>query len=449
MRIFLFFAILCAFTAIGAVPENAALDFQGVIQAAKEKVFPAVVYIRAVRENPESGDESANVISGSGVVIDPSGEILTNHHVIDRVIDVRCLLEDGRSWPAEIIGGDKELDIALIRLLRDSDDTVPLPTAVLDKVTGQTEGDFVMAMGAPWGMNRSVSIGIISCASRYLNDKSQYSLWYQTDAVIFPGNSGGPLVNISGNVIGINTLGGESGIGFAVPAATIMDVLPGLREFGAVNWSWYGINFQPLRDFNRNIYFPYEEGVIVASTEPNSPAREAGIFPNDRIVAVNGNPVTAVTEEQLPDFRRMLALLPLGEPVVFSVARGEEMLQVEIVPKERGAVGQSDITVCKRWGLSAAAINRFDTPNLFFYQQTGVYIAAVSKIGNAVDAGLVPGDIIVSVNGVAIDSIEDLLAEYDKAVKLVFIRPRADIVILRNGQELRKIMDFSKVYDQE
>ncbi len=449
MRIFLFFAVLCAFTAAGAVPENVAIGFQDVIQSAREKVFPAVVYIRAVRENPESGNDTANVISGSGVVIDPAGEILTNHHVIDRVIDIRCLLEDGRSWPAEIIGGDKELDIALIRLVRDGDDHDPLPTAQLDEITGQSEGDFVMAMGAPWGMNRSVSIGIISCASRYLAEQSQYSLWYQTDAVIFPGNSGGPLVNISGNVVGINTLGGDSGIGFAVPASTITDVLPRLREYGAVNWSWYGINYQPLRDFNRNMYFPYENGVMVASTEANSPGREAGFVPGDRIVAVNGEAVTVATEEELPDFRRKLALMPLDVAVSFSVVRGGETLELEVVPKERGAVGQSNITVFKRWGLSAAAINRFDTPNLFFYRQTGVYIAAVATPGNADGAGLVSGDIIVSVNGMEINSVEDLQQAYDEAVKLVFISPKADVVILRNGQELRKIMDFSKVFDQE
>lgn len=446
----LFMPILLMVSAASAgSPESVAVDFQEVISRAKSRVFPAVVYIRAVMDNPESGKESANIISGSGVIIDASGEVLTNYHVIDRVLDIRCQLEDGRAWPAEIIGGDSELDVALIKLLRDADDTDPLPVAELDAGTGHNEGDFVMAMGAPWGMNRSVSMGIVSCASRYLPGKSSYSLWYQTDASISPGNSGGPLVNISGRVIGINTLGASGGnIGFTVPAETILDVLPRIREYGKVNWSWFGFNFQPLRDFDRNIYFPWENGVIIASTEPGSPAREAGILPNDRLISVDGEAVTVATSEYLPGFRRKLALMPFDRPVDFQIVRDGEVVTVAIAPQPKGSAA-GDTLVCPRWEMSARDINRFDTPNLYFYRESGVFIMAVVPAGHAARAGLVAGDIIVSINGQAVNTLDELSEVYEKAVELVSFRPRADFEILRNGQSLRKIMDFSNDLEQE
>lgn len=440
---------VCAAAATAGSPEDATEDFQEVIRRSKSRVFPAVVYIRAVMDNPESGKESANIISGSGVIIDASGEVLTNYHVIDRVVDIRCQLEDGSAWPAKIIGGDSELDVALIRLLRDADDTAPLPVAELDAETGHNEGDFVMAMGAPWGMNRSVSLGIVSCASRYLPGKSNYSLWYQTDASISPGNSGGPLVNISGRVIGINTLGSSGGtIGFTVPAETILDVLPRIREYGKVNWSWFGFRFQPLHDFDRNIYFPWDSGVIISSTEPGSPAREAGFLPNDRLIAVDGEPVTVATSEFLPGFRRKLALMPFDRPVNFQVVRGDETITIAVAPQPKGSA-TGEALVCPRWGMSAQGINRFDTPNLYFYRESGVFIMAVVPKGNAARAGLVAGDIIVSVNGQPVNTLEELSGMYDHAVELVSFRPRADFIILRNGQTLRKIMDFSNDLDTD
>ncbi len=295
--------------------------FQEIVSQAGNKVFPAVVYINAVAGNMKLGREQSNVVAGSGVLISPDGEMLTNWHVIDKAQSIRCLLNDGRAFHAKIIGSDKDLDLALLKLSL-PEGTAPLPYAELESGT-LSEGDFVMAMGAPWGLNRSVSIGIISCASRYLPVNGMYSLWYQTDASISPGNSGGPLVNTSGKVVGINTLGVRSGgtVGFSIPSTTIRDVLPRLRQYGKVNWAWFGFLLQPLRDFNRDIYFNFSDGVIVSGTEPGSPARKAGFQPNDRIISADGEKITVATGEEMPGFLRKLGLMPFGKPVAFTVVR--------------------------------------------------------------------------------------------------------------------------------
>ncbi len=172
-------------------------DFQEVIRRAKTRVFPALVYVRCIRETRDEGSRETAQIGGSGVLISADGLLLTNWHVVDKAIEVRCLLQDGRTFPARVLGSDQSTDLGLCRLEASAEDR-PFPTATFGDSDALTEGDFVMAMGAPWGMARSVSLGICSCTRRVLPDHSEYSLWLQTDAAISPGNSGGPLVNTEG-----------------------------------------------------------------------------------------------------------------------------------------------------------------------------------------------------------------------------------------------------------
>ena len=214
----------------------AQLDFRQVIRAAKDKVFPAVVYIKVIQESHESGRKVSSEVAGSGVIISPDGDILTNWHVVDKAVEVRCLLYDGRAMTAKVVGSDKDTDLALVRLKVPAD-AGTVPHAVLGDSGVLMEGDFVMAMGAPWGLSRSVSIGIVSCTRRFLPLNSEYSLWIQTDAAISPGNSGGPLVNTDGEVVGINTLGVLFGgdMGFAVPSDPIRHIVGQIREVGRVN----------------------------------------------------------------------------------------------------------------------------------------------------------------------------------------------------------------------
>lgn len=434
----------------GCAAQNAAPapGFQQIVSEAGGKVFPAVVYIQVVTGNLKSGRAQNDVVSGSGVLITPDGELLSNWHVVDKAQSIRCLLNDGRAFTAKVVGLDKDLDLSLLKLDL-PEGTPPLPYAAIDYEDRLTEGDFVMAMGAPWGLNRSVSIGIVSCASRYLPEGT-YSLWYQTDASISPGNSGGPLVNTDGKVVGINTLGMLMGgtVGFSIPAPTIRDALPRLREYGKVNWAWLGFQLQPLRDFNRDIYFDFPDGVIVSGTEPGSPARKAGFLPNDRIVAIDGKPVTVGTNEEMPGFRRMLGLLPFGKPVAFTVVREGETVVIDAAPVAKGEVEGEEVS-CPRWGFTAKAINRFDTPNLHYYRNSGVYIYGVSDFGNAAQAELRSNDILVSIDGEPVNTPAELETLYRKAMERLDTNPKATFVVLRNGRMIQRVMDFSNDYEKE
>ena len=425
------------------------LDFREVVRKAKDKVFPAVVFIKCLRESHETGQKVSQEVAGSGVIISAKGEVLTNRHVVDKAVEVRCLLFDGQALDAKVVGTDKDTDLALLQLKLPAD-AKPLPHAELGDSSVLKEGDFVMAMGAPWGMSRSVSIGIVSCTRRFLPQNSEYSLWLQTDASISPGNSGGPLVNTAGEVVGINTLavmyGGD--MGFAIPSDTIRCIVPQLREHGNVSWSWTGLQLQPLRDFNRNIYFEGTRGVVVAGTDPESPARHAGIQGRDRIVKINGAPANALTEEDLPAVRRELGLLPKYKPAKIEMLRDDKPLAVDLTPREKGIVEGAELD-CPRWDFTLKAINQFDKPDLYFYRKAGVFVYGVKQPGNAMSVGLRPQDILLKINDKEVATLEEVKALHDASLENVAANPRIVLSIMRNGLVRQFVVDFSRDYEKE
>jgi len=425
------------------------LDFREVINAAKNKVFPTVVFIKCVRESFEGGKKVSQEVSGSGVLISPKGELLSNWHVIEKAVEVRCLLFDGRAMDAKVVGSDKDTDLAVLQLKVPSD-SGPLPYAELGDSTLLKEGDFVMAMGAPWGLTRSVSIGIISCTRRFLPQTSEYSLWLQTDAAISPGNSGGPLVNTDGRVIGINTRGMMAGgdTGFAVPGEIIRDIIQHIRENGKVDWSWTGLQFQPLKDFNRNIYFEATDGVMVAETDPESPARRAGIQAGDRLLKLNDKPVSAVTEEQLPDVRRFFGLLPKGKPARVELVRNTKPMTLELVPREKGKVEGEELD-CPRWDFTLKTINQFDNPDLYFSREKGVFIYGIKRPGNAETSGLIPRDILVKIDGQEVTALEEAKAIHKTTLDNVNTKHRMVLTVLRNGLMRQVVLDFSRNFEKE
>jgi serine protease Do len=424
-------------------------DFRDVVRRAKDRVFPAVVYIRVVQEATEQGKKGSQQISGSGVLVSPEGDVLTNWHVVDKAQRVRCQMSDGRAYEAEVLGSDQDTDLAMIRLQREEGDDAPLPYATIGDSSVLVEGDFVMAMGAPYGLNRSVSMGIISCTRRYLPETSEYSLWFQTDAAINPGNSGGPLVDTNGLVIGLNTRGmSADGMGFAVPSETIKLLMPQLRDEGKMNWSWTGLQLQALRDFNRDIYFDETEGVIVGETDPGSPARRAGVQPDDRVIRVNGEPITALTEEDLPSVRRHMALLPKDEPAMIELMRDGELMTIELTPREKGSV-EGEEFVCERWNLTVKLINQFDNPNLFFHRKEGVFAYGLDYPGNATSSGIQRNDIILKIDGKPVKTLEEVEAIYNETVEKVDERHRIVVVVLRNGLMRQLVLDFLRDYERE
>jgi len=436
-------------TAQPAVADGLArLDFREVIAAAKDRVFPTVVYIKSLRESHESGKKSSEEVSGSGVLITAAGEVLTNWHVVDKAVELRCLLYNGKAYDAELIGTDKDTDLGLLRL--ENPDGHSFPYAALGDSTILKEGDFVMAMGAPWGLSRSVSIGIISCTRRYLPENSEYSLWLQTDAAISPGNSGGPLVNTAGEVIGINTRGVMQGgdLGFAVPSETVAFIVKALREEGKVNWGWLGLQLQPLRDFERNIYFDGDQGVIVAETDPSSPARQAGLQPRDRILRVNGEPITVMVSEDLPALRQKLGRLDKQQPIALTVQRGGETLTLALQPAAKGSVEGEELD-CPRWDLTVKSINRFDNPDLYFHRHEGVFVLGTKRPGNAAQAGISVKDIVLKIGEKEILTLDDVKEAHKQALAQVAAQPKIVFTVLRNGLLRQVVLDFSRDYERE
>ncbi len=421
------------------------MDFRQVVKKGKDQVFPAVVFIKAVREDLQRGERRSMEVSGSGVLVSADGEVLSNWHVVDKATEVRCLLYDGRAFPATVLGADKDTDVALLRLQL-PEGSPALPFAALGESRTLEEGDFVMAMGAPWGLSRSVSIGIVSCTRRYLPGASEYSIWLQTDAAISPGNSGGPLVNTAGEVVGLNTrgmMGGGGDTGFTVPIEVAREVADQIRRHGRMDWSWTGLQLQPLRDFSRNVYFAGEHGVMVSETDPGSPARRAGIRAGDRLLKVGGQPVTALTQEDVPDLNRLLGLLPKGQEVELELERAGQPVAARMIPRAKGRVEGEELD-CPRWDLTLKAINQFDNPDLHFHRPEGVFIYGVKFPGNASASGLTSQDILLRLDDREVNTLDDVREIHRQALDSLPGKHRVLVTLLRNGELRQVVLDFSR-----
>ena len=435
--------LLCAAGCVSTAP-----DFRQVVSDAKASVAPAVVFIQVIYNDTESGRNRKGVASGSGVVVSNDGEVLTNHHVIDKTSEIRCQLADGRSFPAKIVGKDKDLDIALLKLEMPEGETPP-PVAALSPRRLEV-GEVVLAMGAPWGLARSVSMGIISCNDRFLEDCGDYTLWYQTDAAISPGNSGGPLVDTDGFVVGLNARGNLFGDqAFTIPSETILEILPDLRKYGEAHWAWFGFKLQPLEDFKRNIRFDAKEGAIVADVEPGSPAEKAGLKSNDLLLSVDGEKVTSRFWEDIPAIERLLGRKEFEKPCTFKVVRGGKAVEFAIAPTEKGRV-EGEEFACARWGLTAKELNRFYNPDLmFFAPDGGVYISGLAWDGNAENCGFKGGDIVVAVDGKPVKTVADVKSAYEDSMARLAERTRMPIVIIRRGRRTTLVLDYTEDTDEE
>ena len=422
-------------------------DFRDTVAEAKRSVFPSLVYVRVITEDRADGKLEKVQASGSGVIITEDGELLTNHHVVDRASRIRCQLTDGSMYDAKVVGKDKDLDVALLKLEAPAGSV--FPAAALSR-RSLNIGEVVLAMGAPWGLARSVSMGIISCNDRYLESCGDYTLWYQTDAAISPGNSGGPLVDTHGEVVGLNARGNMMGDqGFTIPSPIILEVLPNLRQHGNAHWAWFGIDWQPLKDFERDTAFDATNGVIVAGTDPQGPARAAGLQPNDRVVAIDGVTVTAVFREDIPALNRALALRPWNSAVLFDYVRNGVTGSVSVTCNSKGDVEGKEVEL-KRWGLTVKDVNRFDTPDLaFFVPDGGVFVTSVSWDGNADNAGIKRRDIIKKIGGKDVKSVAELQTQYDEAIQNLATKTQVGVDLLRKGRPVHVILNYREDPDKE
>ena len=431
--------------------KPAPINFEEVITTAKERVFPALVFVKPIRETFEEGEKERQQVFGSGVIISADGLVVTNHHVVDKAIQINCVLWNKKQVSATLLGQDKETDLALIRLDMKSVGEQPLPVARFADSDKVTEGQFVMALGAPFGFTRSISLGILSNTQRYIGFRTmyKYNLWLQTDAAINPGNSGGPLVDTHGRIVAINTLGLWVGsMGFSIPANEVKKIVARLKKGKKVVRAWTGLELQALKDFDSNTFIDSDDGVLVKGVEKDSPAQQAGLTTGDILLAINGEKVHGTYVEQLPHIRWGLADLPAGKPVSVAVRRAGELRTVALTPVLKGEVEGKDFD-CRRWNMTVKGITKHATPSLHFYRTKGVFIHAVRHPGNAAEAGLSSNDILLKIGDQEIRMIGDvrkvytaLLADKEREKKIL-------ITVLRDGLRKLQVLDYRKDYDKE
>jgi serine protease Do len=419
-----------------------ATELERVIHGAQERVFPAVVFVKPIQASYDVGEKRKVIVYGSGVIISPAGEVVTNHHVVEKALEIRCVLSDRQEVPAALLGQDKETDLALLKLELPPGLTVPF--VPFGDSAALTEGQFVMAMGAPFGFTRSVSLGVVSNTRRYL-EASPYNLWIQTDAAINPGNSGGPLVNVQGEIIGINARGIflADNIGFAIPADRVKEVVAAIRRHGEVPRSWTGIQLQPLRDFERSIFIPAGEGVAVASVDRRSPGEQAGLRTGDRLLTVNGRPVDGLYLESLPAARRVLAALPAGEPARIGFVRDGSPQETTVTPVAKGKVEGDDLEL-EEWDLTLKEINRFTDRFLAYFRPEGIFVQGVKPGGNARQSGLRAGDVLLEIDGEPVPDLAAARRIYHRLDTLPRGRRKVLCQVLRAGYPVWLVLDFNR-----
>ena len=437
-----------------AAMENFA-DFRQVIAEAKRRVFPSVVFLMPIAERFDGGKKEKSQVAGSGVIVSADGEVVTNWHVVNKAVEIRCLLYDGQAYRASIIGVDKDTDLALLKI--DAPAGTTFPAAPLGDSSKLEEGQFVMAMGAPWGLSRSVSMGILSCVNRFLPDQGGgYNLWLQTDASINPGNSGGPLIDTGGRVVGINSLASLLGgnLAFAIPSDTVRFVAEHLRRDGRVIRAWTGIHLQPLKDFEKNIFYDGDSGVLIAGVDPDSPADRAGVKVGQLLVAVNNREVKGINHEDIPAINHLLAELVIGSSARLSLypsatrSDSTPATEVVVIPMEKGRVEGADFD-CQRWNMTVKAINEFATPMLHFFKSRGVYIQGTKYPGNAESAGLKTGDIILEIDGHPVDSLEDCQKIYETAIGDELREKKVVFTVMRAGLKNYHVLDYAPIYGMD
>ena len=367
--------------------------------------------------NPDMPRGRRGAGTGSGVIIDPSGYILTNNHVVDKADRIKVTLFNGKTpYDAKLIGTDAETDLAVIKI----DSKESLSAAKVGNSDAIQVGDWAVAIGSPFGLQATVTAGIISAKERDLGGREhQFQRFLQTDAAINPGNSGGPLININGEVIGINTAiasgtGGYQGIGFAMPSNTAAKVYNQIIKHGKVSRGAIGVEFNESQPELLSIYGA-KEGVFVNRVSPGKPAEKAGIKAEDVIVAINGQPVSSGQ-----DLVGRVSDMEVGSTATITVIRDKQKKDFKITIGDRSDIvnnerasekseeGEKPEAGAVKFGLSLQPLTPGRRESLGFKEKGGVLVADVESGSFAEDVGLLPNDIIVSINRQPVESVEDV-----------------------------------------
>ncbi len=366
-------------------------------------------------DSPEQGPEAERSL-GSGMIVDKTGLILTNNHVVEEATKIQVQLNDDPTlYTAQVVGTDEETDLAVIKIDVNHD----LPTVKLGNSDGTQVGDWVLAIGSPFGLQATVTAGIISATDRG-NVGRQFQHFLQTDAAINPGNSGGPLVNMAGEVIGINTAiltggRGYEGVGFALPSAMAINVYNQIIQHGKVTRGSIGVSF--TEDESRNpivlhdLGAPY--GMILQAVEPGSPADKAGLRAGDVVTAINGKPVKSGSDLVNP-----VAITPIGATVQVTYMRDRQAREATLTVEDRSklfpdrtsaAAPQPDPAqkepAAAEFGLRVEDFSAELARTADYGKSGGVVVTDVAPVSFAEDVGLLRGDVIAEINHVGVPSI--------------------------------------------
>jgi Do/DeqQ family serine protease len=360
-----------------------------------------------VPEQPRSVPQQS---VGSGVIVDAEkGYVLTNHHVIKDADEIEVTLQDRRRFDAELIGSDEGTDIALLHI--DADDLTALKLGDSETVR---VGDFVLAVGNPFGLGQTVTSGIISALGRSGLNIEGYEDFIQTDASINPGNSGGALLDIDGDLIGINTAiiapsGGNVGIGFAIPVSMAKAVMDQLLEFGEVRRGRLGIIIQDVTpELAEALDLDTAEGVVITQVQPGSAAEDAGLAAGDVIVAVDDTPVVNSS-----GLRNRIGLTPLGEDIDVAIMRDGRRRTIEV---EVGTGGQQTLEGGDTFArLQGAEFRNMDSGDPRYRDAAGPVVANIEQGSPAWRNGLREGDVILGINRTRVTNVDELSAVIERS----------------------------------
>ncbi len=331
---------------------------------------------------------------GTGVIVDPSGIALTNAHVVERATEIEAVTADGKKHKVKVIGMDKRTDLAVLRLLGGG----TYPAASLGDSDKVNVGDWVLAIGSPFGLEQTVTAGIISAKGRVIG-QGPFDDFLQTDAAINPGNSGGPLVNMSGQVVGINTaiVAQGQGLGFAIPINMARKVYTELVARGKVSRGWLGVSVQPLNpELAKSFGAKDTKGVLIADVVQDSPANKAGLQAGDIILEFDGKKIEAP-----PDLQRGVGLTAPGKSVTVKVWRDRVEKQLELKIAETPEEGQALRSTTRGktlLGMDVRPVTPEAARQLNLRDASGVIVARVDEASPAAEAGIQRGDVIREVN---------------------------------------------------
>ena len=367
--------------------------------------------------NGQSQDKPVHGL-GSGYIISANGEIVTNYHVVENATEVKVKLQDGREFLAKVVGSDKLTDVALLRI----DDVTDLPTVPFGDSAALRVGDAVLAVGNPFGLGGTVTAGIVSALGRDINF-GPYDSYIQTDAAINRGNSGGPLFNTKGQVVGMNSAifsptGGSVGIGFSIPADTVQKIVNDLRDHGSVSRGWLGVQIQEITpDLAQALNISAAKGALVADVQPDSPALKAGIRKGDVILGVNGTDV-----QKMHDLPALIAAIPAEQTAVLDVLRDAKQTRISVVI---GALNPGKMQLAgaepqgqqpsESLGITVQQLTS-DIAQQLGLSQTDQGVVVTTVDPNSANADkLQPGDVIQEAGGEAITTPGELAGALTKA----------------------------------